>query len=126
MEEKEKEKNELEDDDGDGSFGVGVVEVDEEEAKRISPMCAITPASSQATVGVRVAGTSPDRGGGGYGGAAKEERTRDSSAERVERSVSVLAEGVSSLVAEGVGNARYVRRTERKIGKAPERFLLRA
>lgn len=37
----------------------------EEEAKRISPMCAIVAASSQGVPGVRVAGISPFGGGEG-------------------------------------------------------------
>ena len=63
------------------------------------------PASSHITVGLRVAGVSPEGGVGGYEGGVRNERMREKSAGMVERSVSVFDE--RGLCGTGDGGASF-------------------
>ena len=99
----------------EGAVGDGEVD-----AKRISPICAITPASSQGAAGVRTAGRSSVEGGGGKGGAPMKERmVWDKEEEGNDED-----EGDEEIGDSGsVGRFRRERRMERKMGRAVERLL---
>lgn len=97
----------------------------DDDANRTSPMCIIKPASSQMEAGVRKGRSSPVSGAEGKGGAER----RDLREEKrlLVFSLSDFWEGGGGDVSDGErGNWRRARKTERNIGSAVARLLLRA